>query len=95
MAALVIFMCIQLGAQGTEDGYTNPVVRGYSPDPSICRVDKDYYMVTGTNLSFPDIPVWHSLDLVHWKRIGYCMTRQEQFFLEAELDAREATRNLS
>lgn len=82
LLVLLLWMSMNLLAQGTSKGYRNPVVRGYSPDPSICRVGTDYYMVTGSNMHYPDVPLWHSKDLVHWKRIGYCMTRREQFFLD-------------
>ena len=28
--------------------YENPILKGFNPDPSICRVDKDFYMVTSS-----------------------------------------------
>lgn len=82
LLALIIHLSVSVFSQGTSEGYRNPVVRGYAPDPSICRVGENYYMVTGSNMHFPDIPIWQSKDLVHWKRIGFCMTRKEQFFLD-------------
>ena len=59
--------------------YQNPVIPGFSPDPSICRVGDDYYLVTSTFEYFPGIPVYHSRDLVNWTQIGNAMTRQEDF----------------
>lgn len=58
--------------------YSNPVIPGYYPDPSVCRVDKDYYLVTSSNEYFPGVPIFHSRDLVHWQQIGYCLTRTSQ-----------------
>ncbi|UQZ35423.1 glycoside hydrolase family 43 protein [Paenibacillus sp. PK3_47] len=58
--------------------YTNPVIPGFHPDPSICRVGDDYYLVTSTFEYFPGVPVFHSKDLVHWQQIGHCLTTPEQ-----------------
>ena len=30
------------------DHYRNPVIPGFYPDPSICRVDSDFYLVNST-----------------------------------------------
>ena len=40
--------------------YNNPILPGYYPDPSLCRVGDDYYLVTSTFESFPGIPIFHS-----------------------------------
>ncbi len=58
--------------------YENPILRGFNPDPSICRVGKDYYLVTSSFEYFPGIPVYHSTDLVNWLQIGNCIERPEQ-----------------
>jgi len=65
-----------------QQGYTNPVLRGMNPDPSIVRVGEDFYMVTSSSYLYPGVPVYHSRDLVHWQMIGYCLTRGPQFFTE-------------
>ncbi|WP_419876426.1 glycoside hydrolase family 43 protein [Candidatus Pristimantibacillus sp. PTI5] len=62
--------------------YHNPVIPGFHPDPSICRVGSDYYLVTSSFQYFPGVPVFHSRDLVHWEQIGYCLTRESQLDLE-------------
>ena len=48
----------------------NPVLTGFHPDPSICRVGDDYYIATSTFQWFPGVEIHHSRDLVHWERIG-------------------------
>src|SRR5690625_3194627 len=58
--------------------YTNPVISGFHPDPSVCRVDDDYYLVTSSFDYFPGIPIFHSKDLVNWKQIGHVLTRESQ-----------------
>lgn len=63
-------------------GYTNPIIPGFYPDPSICRVDEDYYLVTSTFEYFPGVPVFHSRDLIHWRQIGHCLTRPSQLPLD-------------
>lgn len=60
-----------------EEGYHNPVERGFFPDPSCIRVGNDYYMVNSTFHLFPCIPISHSTDLVHWNVIGYAITNKE------------------
>lgn len=56
----------------------NPVIRGFYPDPSVCEANGTFYLVTSTFEYFPGIPVFESKDLVHWKQIGHCLTRQSQ-----------------
>ncbi|MBT2725827.1 glycoside hydrolase family 43 protein [Bacillus sp. ISL-75] len=58
--------------------YSNPVISGFHPDPSVCRVGKDYYLVTSSFEFFPGIPIFHSTDLVNWKQIGHVLTRESQ-----------------
>jgi len=62
--------------------YRNPVIPGFHPDPSVCRVGDDYYLVTSTFEYFPGVPVFHSKDLVNWKQIGHCLTRDSQLPLQ-------------
>lgn len=60
----------------------NPIIPGFYPDPSICRVGDDYYLATSSFEYFPGVPVFHSRDLVHWRQIGHCLTRKSQIPLE-------------
>ena len=61
-----------------ENTFQNPILPGFYPDPSICRVGEDYYMVTSSFAYYPGLPVFHSKDLVHWEQIGHCIHRPEQ-----------------
>lgn len=58
--------------------YRNPILAGYYPDPSICRVGDDYYLINSTFAHFPGIPVFHSRDLVNWEQIGHVIDRPTQ-----------------
>ena len=58
--------------------FRNPIIPGFYPDPSVCRVGEDYYLVTSTFEFFPGVPVFHSRDLVHWEQIGHALTRTSQ-----------------
>lgn len=62
--------------------YQNPAISGFHPDPSVCRVGEDYYLVTSSFEYFPGVPLFHSKDLVHWQPIGHCLTRSEQWIFE-------------
>lgn len=61
--------------------YTNPILPGFHPDPSICRVGEDFYLVTSTFEYFPGLPIYHSRDLVTWEQIGHVLTRDSQVSL--------------
>lgn len=74
---LSCFLSISLCAQ-QQGQYSNPILAGFYPDPSICRVDDDYYIVNSSFSYFPGLPVFHSKDLVSWKQIGNAMDRPEQ-----------------
>src|SRR6266498_4100241 len=63
----------QSAANSITSGFDNPVIPGMAPDPSVCRVGDDYYLVTSTFEYFPGVPVYHSKDLVHWKQIGHAL----------------------
>lgn len=56
----------------------NPVLSGFYPDPSICRVGKDFYIVNSSFAYFPGVPIFHSRDLAHWEQIGNILDREEQ-----------------
>jgi alpha-N-arabinofuranosidase len=67
---------------GSAATFQNPVIPGFYPDPSLCRVGDDYYLVNSSFEFFPGVPVFHSKDLVHWRQIGHCLTRKSQLKLD-------------
>lgn len=48
----------------------NPVLRGFHPDPCICRAEGKYYLITSTFEWLPGVSLYESEDLVHWKARG-------------------------
>jgi beta-xylosidase len=66
---------------------TNPVLPGFHPDPSICRVGEDYYLACSSFEYFPGIPLFHSRDLVNWTQIGNVLDRPGQLRLPADTPA--------
>ena len=67
--------------------FQNPILPGFHPDPSVCRVGDDYYLVNSTFEYFPGLPVYHSRDLVHWAPIGHVLDRPGQLNLGAASSA--------
>jgi alpha-N-arabinofuranosidase len=58
--------------------YQNPILTGFYPDPSACRVGDDFYLINSTFAYFPGIPIFHSRDLVNWKHVGHVIHRPDQ-----------------
>ena len=83
MKKLLFFVIFQVTAVFVyAQGYKNPVIPGFYPDPSICRVGSDYYLVNSSFEYFPGVPVWHSKDMVHWQQIGNILNRESQLPLK-------------
>ena len=78
IVAVMLFCLIVPSCNKTEETFTNPILAGFYPDPSICRVGGDYYLVVSSFAYFPGIPVFHSTDLVNWKQIGAVLDRPGQ-----------------
>ena len=45
--------------------YTNPVLKGFYPDPSVCRANGKYYMVYSSFQYFPGVPLFE-ISCVHF-----------------------------
>lgn len=66
---------------------TNPVLRGFNPDPSIIRVGDDYYIATSTFEWFPGVQIHHSKDLIHWELIYRPLDRLSQLNMKGVPDS--------
>ena len=73
-----ILILILTNIYGREGYFINPIISGAHPDPSICRVGNDYYIVNSSFEYFPGLPIHHSKDLVNWELIGYGLHREDQ-----------------
>lgn len=65
----------------------NPVVRGFNPDPSIIRIEDDYYVATSTFEWYPGIQIHHSQDLAHWQFVTRPLRRPSQLDLRGVPDS--------
>jgi xylan 1,4-beta-xylosidase len=65
----------------------NPILRGFNPDPSIVRVDADYYIATSTFEWFPGVQIHHSRDLVHWRLLSRPLNRASQLNMLGDPDS--------
>ena len=78
---VLLFMIALQTHMDAQVHYKNPVIPGFYPDPSICKVGDDFYMVNSTFAYFPGVPIFKSTNLVNWKQIGYVLNREEQLHL--------------
>ena len=56
----------------------NPVLRGFSPDPSIIRAGDDYYIAVSTFEWWPGVGLYHSRDLKNWEQLPSPLRRASQ-----------------
>jgi len=75
--------------------FRNPILPGFYPDPSLCRVADDYYLATSSFEYFPGVPIFHSRDLVHWRQVGHALTRPSQLPLEGAKSSGDLTMSSS
>lgn len=75
---ITLFLTVSSTLFAQQNEFINPIIRGGHPDPSICRVGDDYYIVNSSFEYFPGLPIHHSKDLVNWKLIGYGLHREDQ-----------------
>ncbi len=59
----------------SENEYWNPILPGSYPDPTIMRVEDDYYLALSSFGYFPGLPVFHSKDLVNWSLVSNAIDR--------------------
>lgn len=53
----------------------NPILSGFYPDPSACKVNGKYCLANSSMQYFPAVPLFESEDLVHWQLKGYVVDR--------------------
>jgi len=65
------------------DEFLNPILAGCYPDPSVCRVGDEFFLVNSTFAWYPAIPIFRSKDLVNWTQIGHVLDRPSQVNLDS------------
>ncbi len=65
----------------------NPILRGFNPDPSFCRVGDDYYIATSTFEWYPGVQIHHSKDLANWDLVTRPLNREIQLDMRGNPDS--------
>ena len=76
-ASFLLAACTRV-APVADIQYSNPIIPGFHPDPSICCVGDDFYIVNSSFQYFPGVPVYHSTNLADWELIGNVLDRESQ-----------------
>jgi beta-xylosidase len=77
LVVLSVVVCLPLvGTAQRRATYTNPVIAGDYPDPSVIRVGDEYFAATTSGTWAPHFPVLRSRDLVNWQTVGYVFTEK-------------------
>jgi beta-xylosidase len=71
VAALAFCAAAPAAAQSPRPTYSNPVIAGDYPDPTVIRVGEDYWAATTTGTWAPHFSILRSRDLVNWRAVGY------------------------
>jgi len=66
---------------------TNPILPGFHPDPSICRVGEWYCIATSTFHWFPGVRIHRSRDLANWELCPSPLTRVSQLNMRGIADS--------
>jgi beta-xylosidase len=62
---------------------SNPIVPGFSPDPSVIGVDGTFFLVTSSFHVFPGLPIYASKNLKSWIHIGKKTTEHFRYMAPA------------
>lgn len=65
----------------------NPILKGFNPDPSICRVGDDFYIATSTFEWFPGVQIHHSKNMIDWTLITHPLNRVSQLDMKGHPDS--------
>lgn len=66
---------------------SNPILKGFNPDPSIIRVADNYYIATSTFEWFPGVQIHHSKDLVNWTLLTHPLNKISQLDMKGVPDS--------
>ncbi|MDX3191714.1 family 43 glycosylhydrolase [Streptomyces sp. MN03-5084-2B] len=62
---------------------TTPIIAGFYPDPSICRVGDVHYIANSSFEYAPGVPIHRSTDLMTWTPVGHALGRPGQLDVRA------------
>lgn len=64
-----------------EIQYSNPIVPGFAPDPSVVFAEGTFFLCTSSFHVFPGLPIYASKDLKSWTHIGNALHKRSQLSL--------------
>src|SRR5437763_748024 len=64
------YVLLAAATLATAATYTNPVIPGDFPDPSIIRVGAEFWATATSSEWGPQFPLLHSTNLVNWELVG-------------------------
>ena len=82
---VLVSLHLSLQLMGQQSFFTNPILPGGYPDPSICKVEDTFYLVNSSFEYFPGLPIHKSQDLINWELIGYGLHRKSQAIAKVNL----------
>ncbi|QAY60200.1 glycoside hydrolase family 43 protein [Microbacterium protaetiae] len=62
-----------------RDAATTPIIPGFFPDPTICRVGDEVFVANSSFEYSPGVPLWRSTDLVTWHEAGNALDDDPAF----------------
>ena len=68
----------------TPNIITNPILKGFHPDASVCTVKGDFYIATSTFEWWPGVMIYHSKDLINWRLAARPLNRKNQIILTGD-----------
>lgn len=66
---------------------TNPILPGFNPDPSILRINNNYYIATSTFEWYPGVQIHCSTDLANWTLLTRPLSRASQLDMRGAPDS--------
>jgi xylan 1,4-beta-xylosidase len=66
---------------------SNPILKGFNPDPSIVHVDGDFYIATSTFEWYPGVQIHHSRDLRNWRLAARPLNRASLLDMRGDPDS--------
>lgn len=78
-----LFLLFLLASCSAKQKFTNPVISGDLPDPSVIRVKNTFYAASTSSEWAPYYPYFKSNDLINWTQIGHVFDVQPDWTLSS------------
>jgi xylan 1,4-beta-xylosidase len=79
LIAALLLLSLALVAPARQAAYSNPVIAGDFPDPTVVRVGEDYWAATTSGGWAPHFPILRSRDLVNWRVAGHAFRERPRW----------------